>query len=46
LAAAAAGGAPRRARPRRAPTLWIGADDPDALEFARACVEELDAELP
>jgi hypothetical protein len=45
-AAVAAGGEPRRARRRRVPTLWIGADDPDALEFARACAEALDAELP
>jgi len=45
-AAVAAGGEPRRARRRRVPTLWIGADDPDAVDFARACVEALDAELP
>ena len=44
-AAAAAGGTPRRGRRRRVPTLWVGADDPDALEFARACVVALDAEL-
>ena len=45
-AAVAAGGAPRRARRGRVPTLWIGADDPGALDFARVCVEELDAQLP
>ena len=44
-AAEAAGGTPRRARRRRLPTLWIGADDPQALDFALACVDALDAEL-
>ena len=43
-AAEAAGGTPRRRR-RRLPTLWIGADDAGALEFARACVDALDGEL-
>ena len=43
-AAEAAGGTPRRRR-RRLPTLWIGADDEGALEFARACVDALDGEL-
>ena len=44
-AVVAAGGTPRRAWRGRTPTLWIGADDEAALEFARACVEALDAEL-
>ena len=44
-AAEAAGGTPRRARRRRVPTVWIGADDPDALRFARACIDALDASL-
>ena len=44
-AAEAAGGTPRRARRRRVPTVWIGADDPNALRFARACIDALDASL-
>jgi len=45
-AAAASGRAPRRARSTRLPTLWIGASDPQALDFGLACVDALDAELP
>jgi hypothetical protein len=47
-AAEAAGGTVRRARWRRLPTLWIGvpAADERALDFALACVDAIDAELP
>ena len=43
--AATSGRAPRRARGTRLPTLWIGASDPRALDFALACVDALDEEI-
>jgi hypothetical protein len=50
-AAAARAGAPERVSPRgvarirRLPSIWIGAADERALDYALACVDALDAEL-